>query len=62
MRMINVREALATTVMFVAAAAATHAAAQTASSSDHRDFASAEEVQAQVAAMLAEMKPGQGFA
>ncbi|WP_341207223.1 cupin domain-containing protein [uncultured Sphingomonas sp.] len=62
MRMINVREALATAVMFVAAAAVTHAAAQTAPSFDHRDFASAKEVQAQVAAMLAEMKPGQGFA
>lgn len=62
MRMIGVKEAIVTTIMFVAAAAATHAAAQPASSSDRRDFATAKEVQAQVAAMLAEMKPGQGFA
>lgn len=62
MRMIDVRNALATAVMFVTAAGPTHAAAQTAPPPDRRDFASAREVQAQVAAMLADMKAGQGFA
>ena len=62
MRMIGVREAVATVAMFVAVAVATDAPAQTAASSDRRDFATVSEVQAQVTAMLAEMKAGQGFA
>ncbi|MEH3121366.1 MAG: cupin domain-containing protein [Sphingomonas phyllosphaerae] len=63
MRMIRGKQAIALAVTLVAATLPTYAAGQVAASTPaDRDFASASEVRAQAAAMLAEMKPEQGFA